>query len=100
MEKKSPNDIKISAIVAFALGMLITVLCMDQMGAISVGTYSMGTYWWLSFIVINIVYVVRGMRKGFIKGDPAMGLVITTGPVAFYAWTIMGVWEKYGKRKE
>jgi uncharacterized membrane protein YhaH (DUF805 family) len=56
-------------------------------------------WWWFSFIIFNLCYVVHGLKKGWIKGDPANAMVIVSGPIAFYFWTFVKVWRRYGKRK-
>jgi len=56
-------------------------------------------WWWSPFMLANLCYIIHGMREGWAKGDPANGLVICTGPIAFYFWTLLSVWRKYGKRK-
>ena len=93
----SPKDgITYTSIAAILLAALITAFCMKQMEPYP----PLSTHWWLSFIVINIAYIAYGMRKGWVKFDPANGLVIATGPFAFYFWTIIAVWTKYGPKRK
>lgn len=60
----------------------------------------MDGWWWGFFILFNGWYIIHGMKKGWAKGDPANGLVIVAGPIAFYFWTYLHVWRKYGRRKK
>jgi len=52
-------------------------------------------WWWGFFIFCNVCYLAYGMKVGWAKGDPANGLVIATGPIAFYFWTLAGAWRTY-----
>lgn len=96
MRKKSPNDIPLSSIVAFFLSALITAFCIGQMKPYPPA----GTYWWLSFMIVNLACVIYGIRKGNVKSDPANGLVIALGPLSFFFWTIVNAWNKYWLKKE
>jgi hypothetical protein len=49
-------------------------------------------------MICNLVYLVHGMKKGWAKADPANGLLIATGPIAFYSWTYLLAWRKYGRK--
>lgn len=85
------TEMSLDTLVSFLIAIAITVWCMNLMDSVP----NLGTWWWFAFVIINIVYMVTGMKSGRIKGDPANGIVVATGPVAFYFWTILGVWRKY-----
>lgn len=98
MKKESSSGIDMTweAVIAFTISAIITIFCMEQMKLYPAAK----TYWWLSFMLVNIAYLVHGMNKGWAKGDPANGLVIASGPIAFYSWTVIAIWRKYGPKKE
>ena len=78
-------------IIAFFLSLVIVLLCMTSMTDYP----RLRTGWWLFFIVANIGYIVFGLKRGWVKPDPGNGLVIATGPVAFFGWTAILAWRKY-----
>jgi len=90
MTKKNEIDFPLDVMVAVLLSLGLVALLAKGLADAGV----MG-YWWGFFMVCNVVYIIHGMRKGFVKGDPANGLVITTGPIAFYFWTFIMAWRKY-----
>jgi len=51
-------------------------------------------WWWMPFCVINLIYILDGLKKGK-KGDPSNALLITMGPIPFYFWVMITVWRKY-----
>ena len=84
-------EIQLDSVVCILISIGIIIGCMTFMDSLP----EMKTWWWLFFIVVNIIYIGTGITSGRIKGDPANALVITTGPIAFYFWTILGAWRKY-----
>ena len=77
-----------------------TMIMGNQLTGANAGVDWPFTCWWLFFIACNIAFLIRGMGKGWAKGDPANGLVAATGPIVFYAWTFMLVWRKYIRKEE
>jgi len=87
---KNRSDYSVDELVSVLLAIVLVALLakpLADVGAIG--------YWWGFFMICNVVYIIHGMKEGFVKGDPANGLVVVTGPIAFYFWTIIGAWRKY-----
>lgn len=95
MTKKYEPDIPIDALIGFTLAIVIVALLGNRLA--DAGIFE---YWFGFFILCNIGYIIYGMKKGFVKGDPANGLVIASGPIAFYGWTIISAWRKYGRKTD
>lgn len=91
---KRSFTIEIYHVVSLGLAALITALCLGQMEVWPV----MKTYWWLSFAVINAVYISYGIKKGRCDSGFANGFAIFAGPFAFYTWMFINAYEKYKKR--
>lgn len=87
------ENMPIDALISTLLAAILVAIIVKPLA-----NYDMTGWWWGFFIVCNIVYIGYGMKKGWAKGDPANGLVIATGPIAFYTWTIASAWRKYGRK--
>ena len=90
---KNPNDIAPDMLASFLLS-IITVCVLVK----PLGERGLVFWWWFPFIILNIAYIGYGIRKGWANGDPANGLVVASGPIAFYAWTYVMVWRKYFRK--
>ena len=90
MTKKREPEMTIDTMVSILLSIVLVAFLVK--GLADVGLVE---YWWGFFIVANLAYIAHGMKNGSIKGDPANGMVIVVGPIAFYFWTIIGAWRKY-----
>ena len=91
MTKKSKSEYSWDEFVSVFLSLILVIILVG--GLADVG---MMNYWWGFFIVCNVGYILHGMKKGWAEGDPANGLVVLTGPIAFYFWTILIAWRTYG----
>ena len=86
LRRQQPLD----TVVCMVLTMALVALMVKPLQAVNIMSW-----WWGSFCIFNLVYLIYGMKKGFAKGDAANGLVVMTGPIAFYFWTMLGAWRKY-----
>lgn len=89
----NPNDTPIDGLICFFLGILTVALVTKPLA----GT-GFAMWWWGFFMLCNLCYLVHGMKKGWADGDPANGLLIAVGPIAFYSWTYLLAWRKYGRK--
>lgn len=83
------------SLVCFILSAALVALLVKPLADVNM----MGWWWWF-FVVCNVCYLGHGMKQGWAKGDPANGLVIMTGPIAFYFWTMALAWDTYYLYKE
>lgn len=93
------------SVVGFIIAAGITIFAKtmfmgEQLSRDNAGMTWPFTCWWLFFAACNAAYLMRGMKKGWAKGDPANGLLIFTGPLVYYTWTFMLVWKKYVRKEE
>ena len=88
------HDMPIDGLICFLLSAVTVAVVVKPLAAVG-----MSSWWWGFFIICNIAYIAYGMKKGWADGDPANGLVIATGPIAFYSWTYLLAWRKYGRKK-
>ena len=86
-----PGEMTLGLLSAVVVSLLIIAFCIIQMA----GYEHLKLGWFLFFVATNIIYIDHGMKKGWIKGDSMNGMVIASGPLAFYFWTVVGVWNKY-----
>lgn len=93
MTKRNENDIAIDGLICFLLGAVTVAI----VGKPLAGTGA-ALWWWGFFMLCNFAYLAYGIKKGWAKADPANGLLIATGPIAFYSWTYMLAWRKYGRK--
>jgi len=94
MTKRNELEVPIDSLVGFVLAIIIVALLGGRLS--DAGIFE---YWFGFFILCNLGYIIYGMKKGWANGDPANGLVIASGPIAFYGWTIIGAWRKYGRKR-
>lgn len=94
MTKRNEYDTPIDGLVCFLLGTITVAIVTTPLS----GT-GLAMWWWGFFMLCNFVYLVYGMKKGWAKADPANGLMIAVGPIAFYSWTYLLAWRKYGRKK-
>ena len=90
---RNPNDVPPDMLGSFILSLLTICAVIKPLGDNDVVFW-----WWFPFIIFNFIYIAKGIKEGWAKPDPANGLVIATGPIAFYAWTYAMVWRKYLRR--
>ena len=57
-------------------------------------------YWWGFFMLCNLGYIIHGVKEGFIKNVGYKAILIATGPLAFFTWTIVLAWRKYKPRRK
>jgi hypothetical protein len=89
----NPNDTPIDGLICFLFGAVTVAVVIKPLAAIG-----LSTWWWGFFMICNAAYLIYGMKKGWAKADPANGLIIATGPIAFYSWTYLNAWRKYGRK--
>jgi hypothetical protein len=87
-------EFEMHEVVCMLLSAVLVAIAVKPLQAVDM----MG-WWWLPFMLFNLCYIIHGMKGGWIKGDPANAMVVASGPLAFYFWTFVSVWRKYGKRK-
>jgi hypothetical protein len=87
------KDIPICMLVAFLLSLTIMALIGPRLAEAKIQGY-----FWGFFIFCNLCYILTGIKKGWAKPDIGNGLVIASGPIAFYSWTITNAWIKYSPR--
>jgi len=88
------NDMKIDTVVCILLSIGTILLLSDNLVKSGIQAY-----WWGFFILCDIGYLIYGMKKGFVKGDLANGMVAASGPIAWYFWTYIMVWRTYFAKK-
>lgn len=81
-----PGEITLGLLWAAYLSMVIVGVCILQM--IDYGYLQFG--WWAFFAIFNFIYVGK-----YVKPDIGNGMIVASGPVAFYFWVIVDVWNKY-----
>jgi len=91
---RQQNDYPLDVMISVLLSIGLVALLVNNLTAADI----MG-YWWGFFMFANLIYLIHGMEKGTIKGDPANAMVLVVGPIAFYFWTILGAWRKYKPRR-
>jgi len=81
------GEMTLGILLAVIASMIIIAFCLIQMEGC--GDVKFG--WFLFFVTGNIVYM--GWTK--VESDPMNVMVIASGPLAFFFWTIVGAWNKY-----
>ena len=94
MTKNTPFDTPIDGLICFTLALITVALVVKPLA-----DSGLSEWWWGFFIICNFVYIFHGMKKGWMKADPANGLLAAMGPITFYSWTYLGAWRRYRRKR-
>jgi len=86
IENNKDGELTFGILLAAIASMIIIAVCLIQME----GRDNLKFGWYLFFVVANIIYIVK-----YADPDPMNGLVIASGPLAFFFWVIVYAWNKY-----
>jgi hypothetical protein len=85
LRRQQPIDTMVCLLLSLGLVSLLVKPLAD---------YGVLWMWWSPFCVVNLIYILDGMKKGK-EGDPANALMIFMGPIPLYFWVMIYIWRTY-----